>query len=109
MYPYILKHIVLLSNKLVIVHRNVYLELLRLDNFLVFAFHHNSTIPFYPLHFEIIVKGRPSNNPFYPRSLIADNLWGGMLVGNYCAPAFSSGTRARVIVSTKLFQKTLAR
>ncbi|CEF63163.1 SRCR domain and Parallel beta-helix repeat and Pectin lyase fold/virulence factor domain and Pectin lyase fold domain and C-type lectin-like domain and C-type lectin fold domain and SRCR-like domain-containing protein [Strongyloides ratti] len=51
-----------------------------------FAFHQNDSLPFLPLRQEIIFKGRPSNNRFYLRTILAHNLWGGMLIGNYCTP-----------------------
>uniref|UniRef100_A0AC35U2L2 Beta_helix domain-containing protein n=1 Tax=Rhabditophanes sp. KR3021 TaxID=114890 RepID=A0AC35U2L2_9BILA len=54
-----------------------------------FAFHQNETLPFLPLRHEIVFKGRPSNNQFYLRTRIEKNVWGGILIGNYCTPAFS--------------------
>jgi hypothetical protein len=65
------------------------------SKFLGFAFHLNTSLPFYALQHEIVIKGRPSNNIFYPEMLIADNWWGGILVGNYCLPE-GSGYRPRV-------------
>lgn len=38
------------------------------------------------LRHEIMIKGRPANNIYYPQMLIADNLWGGILIGNICIP-----------------------
>ncbi|CAK5083642.1 unnamed protein product [Meloidogyne enterolobii] len=52
-----------------------------------FAFHHNSSSPFWPLHQEIVFKGRPINNIFYPKMTISENAWGGLLVGNFCGPS----------------------
>ncbi|CAI2352995.1 unnamed protein product [Caenorhabditis sp. 36 PRJEB53466] len=49
------------------------------------AIHYNQSIPFFPLYNEVIFKGRPSNNLFYLPTVISDNEWGGLLVGNYCA------------------------
>uniref|UniRef100_A0A0N4ZT88 SRCR domain-containing protein n=1 Tax=Parastrongyloides trichosuri TaxID=131310 RepID=A0A0N4ZT88_PARTI len=50
-----------------------------------FSFHQNDSLPYLPLRHEIIFKGRPSNNRFYLRTIIANNLWGGLLVGNFCS------------------------
>lgn len=52
-----------------------------------FSFHHNDSIPFWPLRHEIIIKGRPANNIFYPKMRVSNNLWGGILIGNICIPA----------------------
>ncbi|EYC44991.1 hypothetical protein Y032_0443g1557 [Ancylostoma ceylanicum] len=52
------------------------------------AFHFNDSSPFLALHQEIVFKGRPSNNIFYLPTVVADNLWGGVLVGNFCLPAY---------------------
>ncbi|CAP36001.2 Protein CBG18580 [Caenorhabditis briggsae] len=49
------------------------------------AIHYNQTIPFFPLYNEVIFKGRPSNNKFYLPTVISENEWGGLLIGNYCA------------------------
>lgn len=54
--------------------------------FLGCAFHQNTSVPFMAHHQEIIFKGRPSNNIFYLRTVVADNAWGGILVGNFCTP-----------------------
>uniref|UniRef100_A0A915CLZ3 SRCR domain-containing protein n=1 Tax=Ditylenchus dipsaci TaxID=166011 RepID=A0A915CLZ3_9BILA len=62
------------------------------------SFNYNDTIPFYALRQEIIIKGRPSNNIFYPKMMISDNLWGGVLVGNYCTP-LSSGIQPKVLIN----------
>lgn len=59
---------------------------LKKKNFQGFAYHYNDTIPFLALHNEIIIKGRPANNIYYPQMLIAGNLWGGVLIGNICIP-----------------------
>lgn len=52
------------------------------------AFHQNTSSPYLPLHQEIIIKGRPSNNIFYLRTQIVDNAWGGILIGNFCIPSW---------------------
>ncbi|PIO74911.1 hypothetical protein TELCIR_03075 [Teladorsagia circumcincta] len=52
------------------------------------AFHFNDSSPFLALHQEIVFKGRPSNNIFYLPTIVADNKWGGVLVGNFCLPAY---------------------
>ncbi|CAD5226291.1 unnamed protein product [Bursaphelenchus okinawaensis] len=49
--------------------------------------HYNTSLPFFSLHNEVVIKGRPANNLFYPKMLIAQNLWGGVLIGNYCRNA----------------------
>ncbi|EGT45297.1 hypothetical protein CAEBREN_07064 [Caenorhabditis brenneri] len=49
------------------------------------AIHYNQTLPFLPLYNEVIFKGRPSNNKFYLPTVISENEWGGLLVGNFCA------------------------
>ena len=49
-----------------------------------FAVHYNQSIPFYSLRQEVIIKGRPVNNIFYPPTIFRGNFWGGVLVGNYC-------------------------
>lgn len=59
------------------------------------AVHLNTTLPFYAIHHEVIVKGRPLNNAFYPHMLIKDNWWGGILIGNYCIPE-ETGFKPRV-------------
>ncbi|KAK0410181.1 hypothetical protein QR680_004996 [Steinernema hermaphroditum] len=66
---------------------NINGTILRRNRWRGFAFHHNASSPFLPLRYEIVFKGRPSNNIFYKRTIIADNLWGGVLVGNFCVPA----------------------
>ncbi|CAD6189688.1 unnamed protein product [Caenorhabditis auriculariae] len=48
------------------------------------AFHYNQSLPFHALHQEVIFKGRPSNNMFYLPTIISENEWGGVLIGNYC-------------------------
>ncbi|KAL3080364.1 hypothetical protein niasHT_038404 [Heterodera trifolii] len=55
-----------------------------------FSFHHNGTIPFWPLRQEVVIKGRPVNNMFFPRMFISGNAWGGVLVGNFCTPTPNS-------------------
>uniref|UniRef100_A0A914HL06 SRCR domain-containing protein n=1 Tax=Globodera rostochiensis TaxID=31243 RepID=A0A914HL06_GLORO len=55
-----------------------------------FSFHHNGTIPYWPLRHEVVIKGRPVNNLFFPRMLISGNAWGGVLVGNFCTPTPNS-------------------
>ncbi|KAF1753039.1 hypothetical protein GCK72_019595 [Caenorhabditis remanei] len=57
------------------------------------AIHYNQTIPFFPLYNEVIFKGRPSNNKFYLPTIISENEWGGLLVGNYCAYGNESSWR----------------
>ncbi|VDO43648.1 unnamed protein product [Haemonchus placei] len=52
------------------------------------AFHYNDSSPFLALHQEIVFKGRPSNNIFYLPTIVAGNKWGGVLVGNFCLPAY---------------------
>ncbi|CAD5229908.1 unnamed protein product [Bursaphelenchus xylophilus] len=49
--------------------------------------HYNTSLPYFSLHNEVVIKGRPANNLFYPKMLIAQNLWGGVLIGNYCRDA----------------------
>lgn len=49
------------------------------------AIHYNQTLPFLPMYNEVIFKGRPSNNKFYLPTIISENEWGGLLVGNFCA------------------------
>ncbi|PIO60478.1 hypothetical protein TELCIR_18023 [Teladorsagia circumcincta] len=56
-----------------------HLLMARLDNGA--AFHFNDSSPFLALHQEIVFKGRPSNNIFYLPTIVADNKWGGVLVG----------------------------
>ncbi|CAI4225131.1 unnamed protein product [Auanema sp. JU1783] len=51
------------------------------------AFHFNDTSPFLAMHMEFIFKGRPSNNIFYLPTVVAQNEWGGILVGNFCIPS----------------------
>ncbi|KAI6192849.1 hypothetical protein M3Y99_01913900 [Aphelenchoides fujianensis] len=63
-----------------------------------FAFHLNTSLPFHALRHEIVMKGRPANNIFYPEMLIADNWWGGVLVGNFCLPA-DRGFKPKVLLS----------
>jgi hypothetical protein len=63
-----------------------------------FALHYNSSTPFYSPNMEVVIKGRPANNLFYPKMLIADNLWGGVLIGNVCVPA-SRGMEPKVLVN----------
>ncbi|GMT10248.1 hypothetical protein PFISCL1PPCAC_1545 [Pristionchus fissidentatus] len=48
--------------------------------------HYNESSPFLAMHYEFIFKGRPSNNIFYVRSFVSENLWGGVLIGNFCIP-----------------------
>uniref|UniRef100_A0A183C0J1 SRCR domain-containing protein n=1 Tax=Globodera pallida TaxID=36090 RepID=A0A183C0J1_GLOPA len=55
-----------------------------------FSFHHNGTIPYWPLRHEVVIKGRPVNNLFFPRMLISGNAWGGVLIGNFCTPTPNS-------------------
>ncbi|GMR58343.1 hypothetical protein PMAYCL1PPCAC_28538, partial [Pristionchus mayeri] len=51
------------------------------------AVHYNESSPFLAMHYQFIFKGRPSNNIFYVRSVVSENLWGGILIGNFCIPA----------------------
>uniref|UniRef100_A0A1I7XKT6 SRCR domain-containing protein n=1 Tax=Heterorhabditis bacteriophora TaxID=37862 RepID=A0A1I7XKT6_HETBA len=51
------------------------------------AFHFNDSSPFISLYQEIIFKGKPSNNIFYLPTIVSDNEWGGILIGNFCLPA----------------------
>ncbi|KAI1717620.1 scavenger receptor cysteine-rich domain-containing protein [Ditylenchus destructor] len=63
-----------------------------------FAYHLNDTIPFYALRHEILIKGRPANNIFYPKMLISGNLWGGALIGNICT-SLTSGIQPKVLIN----------
>lgn len=63
-----------------------------------FAFHYNDSIPFLALRHEIIIKGRPANNIFYPKMRISDNLWGGILIGNICVSIDSSQPNVNIII-----------
>ncbi|GMS79584.1 hypothetical protein PENTCL1PPCAC_1759, partial [Pristionchus entomophagus] len=51
------------------------------------AVNYNESSPFMAMHYEFMFKGRPSNNIFYVRSTVSENLWGGVLIGNFCIPA----------------------
>ncbi|VDM08815.1 unnamed protein product [Wuchereria bancrofti] len=62
------------------------------------AFHQNTSSPYLPLHQEIIIKGRPSNNIFYLRTQIVDNAWGGILIGNFCIPLWKN-IQPKVLIS----------
>ncbi|CAB3397311.1 unnamed protein product [Caenorhabditis bovis] len=70
------------------------------------SFHFNQSIPFLPMYQEIIFKGRPSNNLFYLPTTIAENEWGGILVGNFCAPVNSMvRIEPKVLISWVEFHK----
>ncbi|KAJ1365163.1 hypothetical protein KIN20_025393 [Parelaphostrongylus tenuis] len=62
------------------------------------AFHFNNTSPFLALHQEIVFKGRPSNNIFYLPTIVAENKWGGVLVGNFCFPLYRN-IEPKVLIS----------
>ncbi|VBB30847.1 unnamed protein product [Acanthocheilonema viteae] len=62
------------------------------------AFHQNTSSPYLPLHQEIIIKGRPSNNILYLRTQIVDNAWGGILIGNFCIPLWKN-IQPKVLIS----------
>ena len=61
------------------------------------------------MHQEVIFKGRPGNNIFYPRMLVAGNAWGGILVGNFCSPANERGPpiEPKVLVSWTEFSDNM--
>ncbi|KAI6213056.1 hypothetical protein M3Y94_00104200 [Aphelenchoides besseyi] len=71
-----------------------------------FAFHLNTSLPFYAINHEIVMKGRPANNIFYPEMLVADNWWGGILIGNYCLPD-GYGFKPKVLISWVRFENNL--
>ena len=64
-----------------------------------FAFHQNMSIPFLPLRQEIIIKGRPVNNIFYPPTIFKGNIWGGIVVGNYCLPEIDHFYEPKVLIN----------
>lgn len=63
------------------------------------AFHYNDSYPFLPVKQEIVIKGRPSNNNDHKPTLINNNFWGGILVGNFCAHALNPVAYPKVIVN----------
>ncbi|CAJ0561234.1 unnamed protein product, partial [Mesorhabditis spiculigera] len=70
------------------------------------AFHFNETSPYLALHHEIIFKGRPSNNIFYVPTRVSENLWGGILVGNFCYPAYRN-IEPKVLINWVQFGKNV--
>ncbi|CAJ0963174.1 unnamed protein product, partial [Mesorhabditis belari] len=70
------------------------------------AFHFNESSPFIAMHQEIVFKGRPANNMFYMPTIVSENLWGGILVGNFC---FTESRRIepKVLISWVEMQRNL--
>lgn len=52
-----------------------------------------------PLRQEIVIKGRPSSGPDYKQTLINNNKWGGILVGNFCSNEYYQIPDPKVIVT----------
>lgn len=70
------------------------------------AIHYNQSIPYFPLYNEVIFKGRPSNNLFYLPTVVAENEWGGVLIGNFCANAMDQvKIEPKILVSWVEFLK----
>uniref|UniRef100_A0A914QDB2 Right handed beta helix domain-containing protein n=1 Tax=Panagrolaimus davidi TaxID=227884 RepID=A0A914QDB2_9BILA len=64
-----------------------------------FTFHQNMSLPFLPLRQEIIIKGRPSNNIFYPPTIFKGNFWGGIVIGNNCLPEIGHFYEPKVLIN----------
>uniref|UniRef100_A0A8R1DMH6 SRCR domain-containing protein n=1 Tax=Caenorhabditis japonica TaxID=281687 RepID=A0A8R1DMH6_CAEJA len=70
------------------------------------AIHYNQSIPFFSLYNEVIFKGRPSNNQFYLPTVISENEWGGLLVGNFCANSMNElKIESKILISWVEFLK----
>lgn len=73
------------------------------NQFRGFSFHYNDSTPFSALRREIIIKGRPANNIFYPKMRISDNLWGGILIGNICISTHFPQPKVNILYNFLMF------
>uniref|UniRef100_A0A915K0I4 SRCR domain-containing protein n=1 Tax=Romanomermis culicivorax TaxID=13658 RepID=A0A915K0I4_ROMCU len=63
------------------------------------AFHYNDSGLFLPLRQSIIIRGKPSIGPDYKNTNFNYNLWGGLLIGNFCANAYNRVNDPKVILT----------
>lgn len=74
------------------------------------ALHLNQSLPFFALHLELVLKGRPANNLFYPKMYVAHNEWGGVLAGNFCVPSADAdwyGIRPKLLINWVHFDENM--
>lgn len=62
------------------------------------AFHYNDSHPFMPFQQQIVIRGRQANSDYTP-TLINNNAWGGILVGNFCAYQYYRVEEPRVSIN----------
>ena len=71
------------------------------------AFQQNNSFPFYSLHNEIALIGAVSGFSARLPTTVADNGWGGVLVGNFCANHWFAIRDQQVVVSAVAFVRNL--